>query len=238
MNKKVIGGAVLLVVVAAFAAWALRAPSPSRLNPPILSGTAYTEHTPVYDIAANYASSTPLGAEADKAAIASMHGFIGDTIAAFKAAAPATAEKRKETLLIRYLISSSPRTVSYIYTVYEDTEGVHGNTRFKTFTFDVVTGKELALSDLLERRSDYLETLSRISRTKLPEVIGPTADTTFIEKGTTPEDKNFKSFFIDNADIVFLFDTYQVAPFAAGPQTLRLPLSTFSNILKPIYYQP
>ncbi len=235
MNKKVIGSAVLLVLVAAFAAWALRAPSTARLHPPELSGNLYTEQTPVYDIVANYANSTPLSTAADKAAIVSMHRFLGDTIAAFKAAAPATAQKRKETLLIRYLISSSPHTVSYIYTIYEDTEGVHGNTRFKTFTFDTATGKELTLSDIFKGESDYLEALSRISRAKLPEVIGPTADAVFIEKGTTPDTKNFENFFIDNADIVFLFDTYQVASFADGPQTLRLPLSTFSSILKPIY---
>ena len=140
---------------------------------------------------------------------------------------------RKETLQITYLIASSAHTVSYIFTIYEDTLGAHGNTFFHTFTFDTGTGASLSLADIFS--SSYLDTLSSISRTKLPSVIGDDADPAFINNGTTPDEKNFENFFFDNRDFVVLFAPYQVAAYADGPQTLRIPLSELSSILKPEY---
>jgi hypothetical protein len=56
-----------------------------------------------------------------------------------------------------------------------------------------------------------------------------------LSAGTTPEEKNFANFFLDNQEFVLLFPPYQVAPYAAGPQTLRIPLPELSNILKQEY---
>ena len=212
-----------------------------------LPALGYTEHGPYYDIAANYPTTTPLlasvGASQNAAAIALMRSFIGSTIEEFKAGGnPASStpaaevQGRREALQINYLISSSPRTVSYIFTVYENTLGAHENIFFHTFTFDTKTGVLLLLADLFAPHAPYLDTLSSISRARLPGIIGREyADTAFITNGTTPEDKNFANFFVDNSMLTFLFPPYQVGPYAAGPQTLSIPLSTVKDILKPEY---
>jgi len=225
--------------------------APSGVELSTLSGGNSVEHSKYYDIAVNYASSTPLltkvNATADAAAVTLMKRFVNDTVAQFKTDgnfANLTPEDikmmefdqgHKEKLQIVYLVASSPRTVSYIYTIYVDTLGAHGNTNFKTFTFDTTTGASLSLSDLFTPGSDYLSKLSQISREKLPRVIGESADIKFINDGTTPENKNFAAFFIDNQNLDILFAPYAVAPYSAGPQTLQIPLADLGSILKPEY---
>ncbi|MDE1919350.1 MAG: DUF3298 domain-containing protein [Patescibacteria group bacterium] len=251
----IIGFAALLIIIIGIALYAAMRPAPAKA-PGIGAGIVlpaggYREHAQYYDISADYATSTPLllsaGAEEDAAARALMEGFVRDTIAQFKNDGNfdhLTSEDihmmgfdqgRKEKLQIVYLIASSPSTVSYIFTIYEDTLGAHGNLFFHTFTFDAKTGAALALADLFSPGARYLDTLSSISRAKLPGIIGPDADTSFITGGTTPEDKNFENFFFDNKEFVVLFPPYQVGPYSAGPQTLRIPVSDLADILKPSY---
>ncbi|MFZ1075507.1 MAG: RsiV family protein [Minisyncoccia bacterium] len=255
-NSLIAGIVVLVVIAAAVALYATGKIFPREQatanNPAItLPPSSYSENAKYYDIAANYASTTPLlttaGALADATARSTMYGFIRDTIVQFKTdgnfdkltsddvKAMGFDQGRKEKLQIVYMISSSPRTVSYIFTITTDTLGAHPNTAFRTFTFDTKTGAELSLSDIFAPGSNYLDTLSTISRTQLPTIIGPDADTTFIANGTTPNDSNFANFFVDNSSLVFLFPPYQVAPYAAGPQTLPIALSQLSGILKAEY---
>lgn len=220
--------------------------------PLALPEQGYTEHGAYYDITADYATSTPLlasaGALADASARSTMLSFIRDTVHTFKTEGNfdhLTAsdiktmgfdQGRKETLQITYTTASSPHTLSYIFTIYEDTLGAHGNTFFKTFTFDTKSGALLPLGDLFIPSSSYLSTLSVISRTKLPALIGQGADTAMIKIGTEPTADNFANFYLDGSNLVLLFPPYAVAPYAAGPQTLRIPLSQLSSTLKAAYH--
>ncbi|MFA6414606.1 MAG: RsiV family protein [Candidatus Paceibacterota bacterium] len=240
-----IGVVAFIALLAGVVGYAALRPAPAKA-PGAASSTSSSEHTAYYDIATNYASSTPLltkvSASADAAAVALMKQFVADTVAQFKtdgnfdhfsAEDIKMMDGRKEKLQIVYLIASSPRTVSYIFTIYMDTLGAHGNTFFKTFTFDTTNGALLNLADLFT--GAYLSTLSTLAREKLPAIIGEGADTAFIQGGTTPEDKNFANFFFDNQDIVFVFPPYAVAPYSSGPQTLYIPLSELTSILKLAY---
>lgn len=215
-----------------------------------LPSTGYTEHAQYYDITANYATSTPLqaiGKHYDTAAQELMHTFVSDTIATFKSEGNfenLTSEDiemmgfdqgQKERLNIVYMTAASKQSISYIFTVYTDTLGAHGNLDFGTFTFDVKNGAHIKLGDLFISGSNYLEALSILSRQNLPAVIGRRADAAYIAKGTTPEEKNFERFFLDNKELVLLFPPYQVAAYSEGPQTLRIPLTELSGILKPEY---
>jgi len=249
-----IGIAVIFVIIAGITFYVATRPLPAKAPGTtgagiILPAKGYAEHATYYDIVANYASSTPLRNSAsplaDATARSLMYGYVRDTIATFKTEgnfdnltsedikAMGFDQGRKEKLQIAYLIASSPRTVSYIFTIYEDTLGAHGNTFFKTFTFNTKTGAPLALTDIFS--GDYLNTLSSLARAKLPAIIGDAADTTFIKSGTMPETKNFENFFFDNKDFVILFAPYAVASYSSGPQTLRIKLSELTSILKPEY---
>lgn len=250
-----VGGAVLGIVLAGIIGYAVLRPESAQAPTPVdtswLPAEKYEEHAAYYDIEAYYATSTPLlataGKAADAAAVASIRSFVSETIAQFKedgdfadltekeAQMMGVGEDRKASLRILYLIAPAPHTVSYIFTIYADTLGAHGNMFFKTFPFDSSAGELLSLGDLFASRTPYLEMLSTMSRALLPDVIGEAADARMIASGTAPEEENFSNFFLDNQNLVLLFPPYQVAPYAAGPQTLRIPLSDLSSILKPEY---
>ena len=250
MNRNTLIGAIIIIVVLGGIVWygATRPAAPAAstvATSTIPEAGPYVEHGQYFDITANYPTTTPLSAEADQAARGQMRTWISGEIAQFKTNGNfdnltqndihmmGYDQGRKETLQIKYLIASSPRTVSYIYTEYLDTLGAHGNTFFKTFTFDTETGALLSLSDVFQ--GDYLATLSQLARAKLPAIIGQGYDLTFIKDGTTPDAKNFQSFFFDNTDFVVLFPPYQVAPYSSGPQTLRIPVAQLDSVLQPAY---
>jgi hypothetical protein len=256
MKKDIlIGLAVLALGVSGVVLYAAMRPLPAKAPPAIdlsgLSGNSLVEHGDYYDIAVNYASSTPLlgkvGPAADAEAAALMKKFVDDAVAQFKTDGRfdrltpndirmmGLDKDRKEKLQIVYLVAVSYNTISYIYTIYSDTLGAHGNTFFRTFTFDMTNGKLVTLGDAFTSGSNYLATLSQMSRDRLPKVIGDNAVASMITSGTTPEEKNFTNFFLDNQDFVILFAPYAVAPYSSGTQTLRIPLSELSSILKPEY---
>ncbi len=198
-------------------------------------GGSYNEHTEYYDIATNYPITTSLTGTANGPALALIRNFIGQTIQQFKNSFTAFAQGRKSALQITYLIGSSINTLSYIFTIYENIGGTH-SMFFHTFVFDTTTGQNLSLADLFRPGAHYLDILSQISRAELPTVIGiGTTDLATITSGTKPYEKNFSDFFFDNNDFVLLFPPYQVASYAAGPQTLRIPLQKLSSILKSKY---
>ena len=226
--------ALFLFFIALLVSWALsRYPRTPSVEPP--SGR-YAEQTGSYDILAEYATSTPLvlvGAAADAAAVATMHRFVTDSVAEFKSGGVID---RQQTLQILYLTATGQRTVSYIYTVYADTGGAHGNTYFRTFAFDTATGEELTLADFFLPGAEYLARLSTISRARLPAIIGEDfVNQEMLDAGTTPDGANFERFFIGGSTMGILFPPYQIAPYAAGPQTLPIPLAELADILKPEY---
>jgi hypothetical protein len=204
-----------------------------------------------YDADLEYPSDTPLaqsaGAEANAAAIASIKTYDENTLATFEkdsdvaditpqvAADEGLGGENKYELTSKYKLYTSPATVSYAFTVVEDTLGAHPNSYFKTFTFDAKSGTSLALSDIFVSGTPYLNTLSALTRAALIEQLGSSSNASFIDPGTTPDATNFQSFVFDGSDLVIFFAPYQVGPYSSGPQIVRIPLSKLKDILKPAY---
>lgn len=222
---------------------------------PASSALHITEHATYYDINMQYPASTPLaesvggtGASANAAAVQAMKQFAQDTIVTFKkdgdfanitpqdAQIQGLNDGQKYALSDEYKTYSGAGTITYLFTIYEDTLGAHPNTTYKSFTFDANTGKQLLLADLFLPNSEYLNTLSTLSRKALVKQQGDAADEAdFIDPGTTPDADNFADFAIDGNNLTLFFAPYQVASYAQGPQTVRIPLSQIANILKSVY---
>lgn len=239
MNRNVWIGIIALIGIAGGVLWyAGTRPGGLSITGSSISLPAagpYQAQTASYQIVANYPTSTPLTGSANDSAMALMRSFVADTISQFQNSIKGQPHlDGASTLQLVYLIGSSPRTISYIYTIDEYSGGAHGMTYFKTFVFDTTTGKKLSLADLFTPGTNYLSELSTAARAQLPRVIGPDADAQMIASGTTPDEKNFENFFIDNHNIVFLFPPYQVAAYAQGPVTLQIPTSALPG-LKPQY---
>lgn len=250
MNRTTLVGLIVSVlIIAGLGLYVGMRPSPAKApaegDMAALNGS-YIEHADYYDIEATYPTETALGERASEAAVSLMQEWVIGTISQFKKDGNfdnLTAEDitmmgfdqgRKQSLKITYTKASSPRTTSYTFTLYADTMGAHPNGSFKTFTFDTSTGAALALADLFIPSAPYLAELSTIARAKLPEIIGQGANDQMIA-GTAPEAENFANFSLDGPTLVILFPPYAVASYAAGPQTLPIPLADLSGILKPDY---
>src|SRR3989344_1833603 len=132
--------------------------------------------------------------------------------------------------------SSSEKLLSYQYDIYMDTGGAHPNGYFKTFVFDK-DGTEIKLADLFVPGSNYLDRLAATSLAQitkdLTDRLSAEASTTLFAEGLAPKEDNFSNFVIDGDTLVLLFPPYQVAAYAAGSFEVRIPLSEFSDILRP-----
>jgi hypothetical protein len=262
-RAEVLAAGALILIILGFTLWYMathEAPEPFMADetvseePVALPPAVLEEHGLYYDIEAVSPSETLLkgmlaGPEADVEAVASMSGFVEDTVDEFKAQGNfenltpediqimGLSDTRKESIMIDYEERVGGATVSYVYTIYVDTLGAHPNAFYRTFTFDLATGKELAISDLFVAKSDYLKRLSAIAEFELSKSLGDMMDIEYIRQGVTPEALNFQSFAIEDGNLILIFPPYQVAPYVAGTQQVSVPLSQLSEILKP-EYQP
>lgn len=114
----------------------------------------------------------------------------------------------------------------------------HPNSNSLVLNFDIRNGKVLKLADLFIPGAKYLQALSafaikdlkRQSKEKGPD--GMLEDDT-IESGAAPTSKNFESWTITKKGLGINFDSYQVAPYAAGPQYVLVPYSALRDLIEP-----
>lgn len=256
MNKDTwIGIAAIVIILGGIVAYAQFAPRHETV--PALTGTStdavINDNQPYYVIQAHAPTKTPLaasaGAAADQAAVSLMQQQVSDAVTAFKvennvasitpadAATMGLSNDRKYSLDIEYLATTTPSTVSYVYSVYYDTLGAHPNGTYITDTFDAKTGAKLAITDLFQPGQDIYSELSQIAQQELPAIISnytggdaSQVDTDYIKSGTGPEAQNFQWFYVANGDLVLVFPPYQVGPYALGTVILPIPLSSLPNV--------
>jgi len=97
-----------------------------------------------------------------------------------------------------------------------------------TLNYDLGQGKELTLADIFLPNSNYLETIANYCVAELSKQAffeGPFAD------GAQPTPENYRNWNISPDGIVITFDEYQVAPYAAGPQTVTVPYSELRSLI-------
>ena len=99
-----------------------------------------------------------------------------------------------------------------------------------TINYDLGTGRELALGDLFTSGSNYLETISNYCITELSKQ--PFFDGGFTT-GADPTPDNYRNWNITPNGLMITFDTYQVAPGAAGPQIISIPYDQLQNVIDP-----
>lgn len=99
-----------------------------------------------------------------------------------------------------------------------------------TINYDLGQGKELALADLFLPNTDYLGAIANYCITELskrPFFDGPFAD------GAQPKPENYRNWNITPDGLLITFNEYQVAPYAAGPQSVTVPYSALKSLIHP-----
>jgi hypothetical protein len=100
----------------------------------------------------------------------------------------------------------------------------------KTVNFDFDQRRSLSLKDLFLPDSKYLETIASYCMAVLSQrEIG----FELTSAGAAPTPENYRNWNITLDGLMITFDTYQVAPGAAGPQTVIVPYSELEAMLDP-----
>jgi hypothetical protein len=110
---------------------------------------------------------------------------------------------------------------------YSDT-AAHPGLYSITLNYDLAAGRELLLGDLFVPESAYLEALSEHCKAELQKQ--PFSDSFFLD-GAQPTPVNYRNWNITPDGLLITFDEYQVAPYAAGPQTVVVPYNGLAGLI-------
>jgi hypothetical protein len=109
---------------------------------------------------------------------------------------------------------------------WEYTGGAHGNSWSRAFVVDAGTGLEVAPSCLFDNTGDF----TRFAEAVKTELIESLGEEFWIAGGSAASDENYRSLLPvpdetgRTAGYRVVFDPYQVAPYAFGPQEVFLPV--------------
>jgi hypothetical protein len=109
--------------------------------------------------------------------------------------------------------------ISVALSFSEYTGGAHPNTNVFGVNVDLRTGKELTLDDALTLIGKNLQQVAAESLVQVKAVVG---DSVF-EEGAAARPENYTEFLINKDNVTFIFNAYQVAPYAAGTQQAVFP---------------
>lgn len=112
----------------------------------------------------------------------------------------------------------------------------HPNSHTETLNYDLKNGKQLKLVDLFKPGSKYLQTLSTYCiadlRKQFKEKNAELLEDQ-LKQGAAPTAENYDRWTITKRGLGINFDSYQVAPYAAGPQSVMVPYSALKDLIKP-----
>lgn len=134
---------------------------------------------------------------------------------------------------------SSPDLLSLRIDAYSYPSGAaHGGSVVSTFTFDVASGRRLALADLFRPGSTYLDTLAAEARTQLRDTVASASSTDplmvdWVTTGSAPTADNYAAWAITPGGLEITFGQYQVAPYAAGMPVVTVPLAHLAGLIDP-----
>lgn len=100
----------------------------------------------------------------------------------------------------------------------------------KTVNYDLGLGRQLELSELFLANTDYLTVIAEYCIAELSQ-----RDIGFegFSDGAAPTPENYRNWNIAPDGLMITFDEYQVASYAAGPQTVIVPYAELKAVIDP-----
>lgn len=143
---------------------------------------------------------------------------------------PITPNSKGSTLEVTFKIVSQIDDLwsfKFDFSFYAD-GAAHPGLNSVTLNYDLGRDSELALDDLFLHNSNYLEVISKYCIGELDKQ--PFFDRAFTT-GADPTVENYRNWNITLDGLQITFDAYQVAPGAAGPQTVVVPFGKLSALI-------
>jgi len=124
--------------------------------------------------------------------------------------------------------------LSFVRDFYTFTGGAHGGTGYWSETYIVESGVLLSASDLFAMPFDEAmdQVCLRVVGIMSDEALGDLYDAENPE-ASLKEGWDSRDFYFTETGIVFLWQEYAIAPYAAGPQIFELPYADVADILNP-----
>ena len=154
----------------------------------------------------------------------------------------APSDPREYFLNIDYVnYAVTPLVFSSRLTASDYLGGAHPNSYVTAFNYSPRENRALELEDLFQEESDYKsvildyvwEQLVNNPNTYMSVAAGTDGETTLVTKDLLRGDfdAELSRFFIDSDGLLFVFDPYQVAPYAAGIIEVKVPYSDLEDII-------
>lgn len=121
--------------------------------------------------------------------------------------------------------------LSVVFFVSQYLGGAHPGDHHDVINYDLTRANVLGLEDLFKPGSDYLGVIAAYSIQELKknqEILFPN-----FEESASPTLENYAVWSITPRGLLVIFEEYQVAPYAAGPQYVLVPYTTLADILDP-----
>jgi hypothetical protein len=137
---------------------------------------------------------------------------------------PVTPFVAGSSLDIKYeLIAQRGEIWSIKFNVYFYMDGAaHPNSYSMTVNYDLEHGRDLRMFELFSPGADYLKVIADYCKAELSARDVGFTDPTFLS-GADALEENYQRWNLSNEGLLVTFDVYQVAPYAAGPQTVLIP---------------
>ncbi len=207
-------------------------PTPAQSWPSVATDKEVIEDSNQY-----YSITAAYPVTADSFITNSMKTFVEEQITQFKddtswATDPATGSAASGSLSldVSYQETKSKSADTYVFTIVTYTGGAHGLQATKTFAFDE-KGKAIMLEDLFTNTDKGLGLVATFVQAEITKK--NISDAKWIKEGAGADPKNYQNFSIGDTGITFIFDPYQVAPYAAGTQNILVPFSVFKSAANP-----
>ena len=159
-----------------------------------------------------------------KKAVADFKGNVADL--------PPIPNSAPSTFDMRFNLLSAPGDILSlkfdIQTFYSG--AAHPGQTSQTVNFDLARGQDIDLADLFVPDADFLTPISKYS---VDQLDGRDIGFQGFELGATATLQNYRNWNITADGLMITFDEYQVAPYAAGPQTVVIPYKELAQIIEP-----
>ncbi|WP_131782254.1 DUF3298 and DUF4163 domain-containing protein [Legionella gresilensis] len=134
----------------------------------------------------------------------------------------------KDSLYIDYKIAyQNTHVVSLLFNISTYSRGAaHPNNSVRTFNF--IDGEEINLQDIFKANSPYLEEIANYCRNQLLK--NKDFDEKWVNEGTQAINKNYTNWNFSKEGLAIVFDTYQIAAYVYGPQTIIIPTSSLASL--------
>ncbi|MEO8436159.1 MAG: RsiV family protein [Pyrinomonadaceae bacterium] len=147
------------------------------------------------------------------------------------------ADMRSDLLIGHRVALASDDLVSIGFDIGGYARGAaHPYSYSEVINYDLKSGKVLKLADLFKPSSNYLKVISTYCHEDLKKqgkAQGPDSElpAEWLQRGTAAKLANFKSWTISRKGLVIVFDSYQVGPYALGPQFVSIPYPALKDVI-------